>query len=128
MRTYGIVLAFVILVAVVAAMNPGFATRTNVFNLFSEWAPAGIMALSGFVPTVEGWQPDIAARAGLPVVIAHGTQDPVIGVDFARRARALLEAGGAAVEYHETPMAHTIDPRVITDLARWLVATTTTGS
>ena len=25
-------------------------------------APAGIMAFSGFIPTVEGWQPDIADR------------------------------------------------------------------
>jgi phospholipase/carboxylesterase len=87
-------------------------------------APAGIMALSGFIPTVEGWQADVVARRGLPVVIAHGTQDPVIGVEFARQARALLEDEGAAVEYHETPMPHTIDPRVLPDLQRWLAATT----
>ncbi len=86
--------------------------------------PAGIMALSGFVPVVDGWQPDLASRPGLPVVIAHGTQDPVIGIDFARRARALLDAGGADVEYHETPMPHTIDPRVIPDLGRWLASVT----
>src|ERR687893_1578843 len=28
-------------------------------------APAGILAFSGFVPTVEGWEPDLASRTGL---------------------------------------------------------------
>lgn len=87
-------------------------------------APAGILALSGFVPTVDGWTADIAGRPGLPVLIAHGTQDPVIGVDFAHRARALLEDGGARVEYFETPTAHAIDPAVVPEIARWLRETT----
>ncbi|HZU60857.1 MAG TPA: phospholipase, partial [Solirubrobacteraceae bacterium] len=45
--------------------------------------PAGILAFSGFIPTVEGWEPDLGSRLGLPVLIAHGRQDPVITVDFA---------------------------------------------
>lgn len=88
-------------------------------------APAGVLALSGFVPTVDGWSADVAGRPGLPIFIAHGSQDPVISVDFARQARALLEAGGAAVEYHETPMAHAIDPRVLPDMQRWMTGLTT---
>src|SRR3954451_23907559 len=38
--------------------------------------PAGILAFSGFIPTVEGWQPDLASRPHLPVFIAHGRRDP----------------------------------------------------
>ena len=75
--------------------------------------PAGILGFSGFVPTVEGWSPDLQARQGLPVFLAHGSLDPVISVEFAHRAKALLEPGGVDLEYHETPMAHTIDPRVL---------------
>jgi len=86
--------------------------------------PAGIMALSGFVPTVDGWQPDLAARAGLPVFIAHGRQDPVMAVDFAREARELLEAGGLDVDYHESDAAHHIDPREIPAITAWLAAVT----
>ncbi len=82
--------------------------------------PAGILALSGFVPTVDGWTADVASRPELPVLIAHGTQDPVIGVDFAHSARTLLEDGGARVEYHETPTAHAIDPAVVPEITRWL--------
>ena len=83
-------------------------------------APAGILAFSGFVPTVSGWQPDLASRAGLPVFIAHGTHDPVISVEFAHTARKLLEAGGLAVEYHETDTVHTIDPANIPAAIAWL--------
>lgn len=87
-------------------------------------APAGILALSGFVPTVDGWTADVTSRPGLPVLIAHGTEDSIISVDFARRARALLEAGGAAVAYHETPAPHAIDPHVLPDVRRWLAGVT----
>src|SRR4051794_14702039 len=50
-------------------------------------AVAGLLAFSGFVPTVEGWQPSFIDRLGTRVFIAHGSRDPVIGVEFAHRAR-----------------------------------------
>ena len=40
-------------------------------------APAGILALSGFIPTVEGWQPSLDDR-DTRILIAHGRNDPVI--------------------------------------------------
>src|SRR5215208_2852585 len=49
--------------------------------------PAGILAFSGFVPVVDGWQPELAGREDVAVFIAHGRNDPVMEVDFARRAR-----------------------------------------
>ncbi len=86
----------------------------------SRPAPAGILAFSGFVPTVEGWQPDVASRPGLRAFIAHGRRDPIMGVDFARDARALLEGAGLPVEYHESDAAHHIDPAHVPDAVRWL--------
>lgn len=85
--------------------------------------PAGILAFSGFVPVVEGWQPDLAGRAGLPVFIAHGRRDPVIEVAFAHRARDLLQAGGLDVEYHESDVAHQIDTADLASASTWLAAT-----
>ena len=85
--------------------------------------PGGIMAFSGVPPTVEGWQPDLAGRRGLPTFIAHGARDEVIDVSFARRARELLEAGGLAVEYHESEAGHHIDPRELPAAAAWLART-----
>src|SRR5215210_5111654 len=78
--------------------------------------PAGIMALSGFIPEVEGFELDLGKAAGLPVAIGHGTQDPVISVEFGRDARERLVDAGADVLYRESPMAHTIDPRFMAEL------------
>jgi phospholipase/carboxylesterase len=87
-------------------------------------APAGILAFSGFVPTVEGWEPDIESRQGLRAFIAHGRNDPVMEVGFARRARELLEAGGLDVEYHESDAAHQIDPAHLPAASAWLRSVT----
>jgi phospholipase/carboxylesterase len=86
-------------------------------------APAGVLAFSGFVPVVEGWSPELASRGGVRAFVAHGRGDPIIGVEFARQARELLESGGLEVEYHETDAAHNIDPEVVPAAAAWLAAT-----
>jgi phospholipase/carboxylesterase len=72
--------------------------------------PAAILAFSGFIPSVEGFDLALADRAGLPVSISHGTLDPVIGVGFGRDARERLSATGLAVRYREDPVGHTISP------------------
>lgn len=85
-------------------------------------SPAGVLVMSGFIPTVEGWEPDLEGRAGLPVFITHGAHDPVISVEFARDARARLEAGGLDVDYHEHGGSHHIDPGTIGPMKEWLDA------
>jgi phospholipase/carboxylesterase len=82
--------------------------------------PAGIMALSGFIPEVPGFQLDYGKAAGLPVAIGHGSHDPVISVDFGKDARDRLVDAGAEVLYRESPMAHTIDPAFLRELPAWL--------
>jgi phospholipase/carboxylesterase len=86
-------------------------------------AVAGILGFSGFVPTVDGWQPALAGRVGTRAFVAHGSADPVIGVEFAREARELLEAGGLAVDYREADFGHWIEPAHVAEAAAWLGAT-----
>jgi phospholipase/carboxylesterase len=86
-------------------------------------AVSGILAFSGFVPTVDGWDPALAGREGTRAFIAHGRRDPIIEVGFARRARDLLEAGTLAVEYRESDVGHQIDPAHLADATAWLAAT-----
>ena len=76
--------------------------------------PASLLAFSGFIPTVDGWELDTASPFP-PVAIAHGTYDPVISVEFARQARAILEAAGADVVYRESPIEHWIDPAAVAE-------------
>jgi phospholipase/carboxylesterase len=86
-------------------------------------APAGILAFSGFVPVVEGWSPSLEDRRSTRAFVAHGRNDPIMEVGFARRARELLEAGGLEVEYHESDAAHHIDPAHVPAAVAWLGAT-----
>ncbi len=83
-------------------------------------APAGILAFSGFVPSVEGWQADLAGRAQLPVFIAHGDRDQVIDVRFARDAARSLTQGGLAVDYHESHAGHHVEPAQLPAATAWL--------
>jgi len=84
--------------------------------------PVGLIALSSFIPTVDGFSLDLSPPLP-PVAIGHGTLDNVIGVEWGRRARAELEAAGAEVLYRETPMFHQIDPAFVRDLANWIPST-----
>ncbi len=86
--------------------------------------PAGILALSGFVPTVDGFELDLASRSGLPVAIGHGVYDPVIGVEWGRDARDRLTAADLDLTYREYPLPHAVEPGFLDELARdWLPRT-----
>ena len=74
--------------------------------------PEALLAMSGFVPSVEGYELDL--EPPFPrIAIVHGVFDPVIPVQWGRAARDLLEGAGAEVHYHESPIEHWIDPDVI---------------
>jgi len=74
---------------------------------------AAILAMSGFIPRVDGLELDLASRAGLPVSISHGTNDPVIGIQWGRDARDRLTEAGLDVRYREDPVGHTITPQAL---------------
>jgi phospholipase/carboxylesterase len=78
--------------------------------------PAGIVALSGFIPVVPGlWELD-EQLDGYPAALGHGTFDPIIEVGFGREAKERLEAAGADVMWRESPIQHTVDPDYIPEL------------
>jgi phospholipase/carboxylesterase len=90
-------------------------------------APAGVLAMSGFIPTVDGFELDLTDRAGFPVAIAHGSMDPIISVEFGRAAHDRLTTAGLDVLYRESQMPHTIDPRVVPELQTWVQARVPAG-
>jgi phospholipase/carboxylesterase len=111
----------------------GFPPERTVLGGFSQGAvmsyalglgrgrptPAAIVALSGFIPTVEGWEPNLEPPLP-PIAIGHGTYDPVIEIGFGRHARDTLEAAGADIVYREYPLPHAVDPRFLVELAPWI--------
>ena len=78
--------------------------------------PAAVLALSGFLPRVEGYTLDPARLAGVPVAVAHGALDPVIPARFGAEAAETLDAAGADVVRFESPVPHMIDPAWIEPL------------
>jgi phospholipase/carboxylesterase len=82
--------------------------------------PGGILAMSGFIPTVPDFELQLDGLAGLPIAITHGSDDPVISVELGRQARDRAQAAGADVVYRETDVPHIVDPRLIPGLADWL--------
>jgi phospholipase/carboxylesterase len=86
-------------------------------------APAGLLVFSGFVPTVAGWEPSLADRQALRAFIAHGRNDPVMDISFARKARDLLERGRVDVSYHESDVAHHIDATHLPAAVEWVAET-----
>jgi phospholipase/carboxylesterase len=86
--------------------------------------PAGLVAMSGFLPRVADWPLEPERLRGVPVGIAHGSLDPVIPAQFAAEAEATLTAAGADVLRLSSPVPHMVDPDWIGPL-RDLVARAT---
>jgi len=86
--------------------------------------PAAVVALSGFLPRVEGYPLDPAKLAGVPVAVAHGTLDPVISSRFGVEAAETVAAAGADLLRLESEVPHMVDPAWIEPL-RDLVARAT---
>jgi phospholipase/carboxylesterase len=91
-------------------------------------AVAGILAFSGFIPTVGGFEPSLSEHAHTRAFVAHGRNDPVIDVSFARGARDMLERGGLDVEYHESDLGHQVAPADLPRAASWLARTLSAAS
>jgi len=83
--------------------------------------PAALVALSGFIPTVDAFELDLEAPLP-PVAIGHGTYDLVISVEWSRRARELLEEAGAQVLFREYPLPHAIEPAFLAELGPWIAS------
>ena len=82
---------------------------------------AGLMALSTYLPLADTLASErSAANADLPVFMAHGEQDPLIGVDRAAASRDTLLGLGYDVEWHTYPMPHAVCPEEIRDVGAWL--------
>ena len=83
-------------------------------------APAGILAFSGFIPSVEGWSPALGTAPGAAGVHLPRVARPRdLGRVRPRGRRQLLEAG-LPVSYHEFDGAHQIDPRHLPLAGEWL--------
>jgi phospholipase/carboxylesterase len=83
---------------------------------------AGIMALSTYLPTADRVGDRLsAANRAVPIFMAHGTFDPMVPIDNARTAIALLEGWGYAPQWQSYPMQHEVCPEEIAAIRNWLI-------
>jgi phospholipase/carboxylesterase len=69
--------------------------------------PAGVLAMSPFV-RLELLDVDWEAAKQIPVLLQHGTDDPMVKVASSRELAALLVEHGVPVVYGEYPMGHEV--------------------
>ena len=73
--------------------------------------PAGLLAMSGFIPTVPDFELQLDGLGGFPVAITHGTLDPVISVDLGRQARDRAREAAAPTSPTARPTSPTSSTR-----------------
>ncbi len=82
---------------------------------------AGVMALSCYLPCADSFAAEATpANLKTPLLVAHGTQDPVVPYAMGKNSRDLLLKSGYAVEWHEYPMTHSVCLEEVRDIGVWL--------
>ncbi|MGB7756140.1 MAG: alpha/beta fold hydrolase [Salinisphaera sp.] len=82
---------------------------------------AGIMVLSTYLPLHEALAAEAdAANRGVPIFMAHGSEDPIVPITLGHNSRDLLVDAGYTVDWHEYPMAHQVCLPEIATIGRWL--------
>ena len=83
---------------------------------------AGLVGLSGYLPLAGRTATERSdANALTPIFMAHGRDDPMVGIDRAIASRDALQALGYDIEWHDYAMPHSVCMEEITDLNRWLL-------
>ena len=82
----------------------------------------GLVGLSGYLPLAAQTAAERSpVNADVPVFLAHGREDPMVGMDRALASRDTLRALGYDVEWHDYAMPHSVCMDEIVDLNRWLL-------
>ncbi len=82
---------------------------------------AGLVSLSGYCPAEIVPEETLVQHDGLPLLMTHGLQDPVISITQGRASRDVLACLPLALDYREYPMGHEINMACLQDVSAWLV-------
>ena len=86
-------------------------------------ALAGILALSTYLTLGDSLPKEKAtANAHIPILMAHGTQDPVVPLVLARASRDAITTQGFKVEWREYPMQHALCAEEVEEIGGWIQA------
>jgi thioredoxin 1 len=109
--------------AIVAGFSQGAALAVALAYRTSDRAhPAGVLAMSAYLPEIEGLEYDWDAAPSIPALVQHGTEDPLIPIEQGRTLARTLEGRGAPVVFRDYPMAHQVAMESVSDAHEWLLA------
>jgi len=57
----------------------------------------------------------------IPIMMAHGLQDPVVPLSLAQQSRDILQQQGYHIDWHSYPMPHALCPDELRDIRDWLL-------
>ena len=80
----------------------------------------GVVANSGYVPEGTHLTLRWGDLSSVKFFMTHGTLDPVIPIDFARRAKRMFETAVANLIYREYPVAHQMSEEGIAEVSAWM--------
>jgi phospholipase/carboxylesterase len=87
-----------------------YPERLAALAVLSSWLPKELVARLDMSDLVES----------LPILIQHGTQDPMIEIGRARDSVERLRSIKPPLTFREYDMGHEITPRSLRDLSAWL--------
>lgn len=103
---------------VIAGFSQGGAVAYHVALGYPERL-AGLMTLSTYLATNDNISYS-DANQDMPILIEHGTHDPVVPAILGEQAKQLLSEKGYNVAYHTYPMAHQVCMPQIQNIGKWL--------
>ncbi len=110
---------------VIAGFSQGGAIAMHTAMRFPD-SLAGLMALSTWMPLASMIDAEVVNNAEsqpreLPVLMVHGSFDPILPIAAGQHARGIMQQAGFTVQWHEYPMAHAVCADEIAEIRQWLV-------
>lgn len=82
---------------------------------------AGLLALSTYLPLHESLEAEASEHnKNIPIMMCHGSYDPVVPQRLGEMSRDLLVAQGYDVKWHSYPMQHQVSFDEIKDIGAWI--------
>jgi phospholipase/carboxylesterase len=103
---------------IIAGFSQGGAVAFEAALTYSQ-PLAGVMALSTYFPTAESIQIN-PIQNSIPIIICHGTQDPMVNESLGRKSQTILKNLGFVPEYKSYLMEHAVCPQEVVDIADWV--------
>lgn len=89
--------------------------------LSSKYDLAGLLVMSGYLPDISPL--DVAKvqhKKQLPILVCHGTQDPIVSIAYGRKAIQHLKDFGLNYQLLEYPMQHSVCAKQVGDISKWI--------